>query len=140
MKKLTIYTDGGSRGNPGIAGIGVHVCDEDEKVVFEASKYLGKATNNEAEYQGFLISLEWLLNFLKEPENKVESVTWKLDSNLVVQQLNRNWKVKEPRMMEYAQQAWQGLASLSLPYSITHVRREFNKRADFLANKAMDLV
>ena len=134
---LIIHTDGGSRGNPGTAGIGINVMDEAQNTVFEASQLLGTATNNEAEYTAFKVSLEWLLPYSQQ--NQVDQVTWQLDSKLVVEQLNKQWKIKEPRMSEYAHQIWSLLEQLPFPYSIQHVRREFNKRADELANQAMDL-
>ncbi len=135
--KLTIHTDGGSRGNPGIAGIGINVVDEQGNTVFEASQLLGTATNNEAEYTAFKVSLEWLLPYSQR--NQVSQITWQLDSKLVVEQLNKNWKIKEPRMQQFAHHIWELLAQLVVPYSIEHVRREMNQRADELANQAMDL-
>lgn len=134
---LIIYTDGGSRGNPGTAGIGINVVDQAGNTVFEASQLLGTATNNEAEYVAFRSSLEWLLPYCNS--HALNQVVWQLDSKLVVQQLNKVWKIKEPRMQTYADQIWQLLAQLAVPYSIEHIRREFNKRADELANQAMDL-
>jgi ribonuclease HI len=134
---LTIYTDGGSRGNPGPAGIGVSVVNEKGEEIYFYGEAIGTATNNEAEYQGFLHSAEWLA---RQDLDEIATVDWKLDSKLVVEQLQRNWKVKEPRMREYAQKAWQILDSLSISFSISHVPRAQNKRADALVNQALDLV
>jgi ribonuclease HI len=134
---LTIFTDGGSRGNPGQAGIGISVLDDQDQEIHSWGDAIGIATNNEAEYKAFLVSLEWLQQQKKvEPE----SVSWKLDSKLVVEQLNKNWKVKEPRMRALAEQAWEMLGTLPCSYKITHVRREHNKRADQLVNQALDLL
>lgn len=134
--KLIIYTDGGARGNPGPAGVGVCVKDEHNKVVYEFAGFLGTATNNEAEYQGFLASLKWLVKHQKNyPKAEIK---WKLDSNLVVQQLNRNWKIKQPHLRKLATIAWDMLNNIALPYSITYVPRAENKEADALANRAMD--
>jgi ribonuclease HI len=134
--QLTIFTDGGSRGNPGPAGIGVSALDEQENEVYSFQDTIGTATNNEAEYQAFLAALEWLTT---QDLNSTSLITFKLDSKLVVEQLNRNWKVKEPRMRKLAEQAWKQLKTLSSPFKIIHVRREYNKRADQLVNQALDL-
>ena len=105
------------------------------ETVFEIGKKIGIATNNDAEYQAFLCSLEWLV---QQPSGTIDSVSWKLDSKLVVEQLNKKWKIKEPRIQKYAQECWKHLNALSYPFTITHVLREKNKRADFLVNEALD--
>jgi ribonuclease HI len=133
---IQIFTDGGSRGNPGPAAIGVVVKSSDETVIFETGKTIGVGTNNEAEYQAFLLSLEWLKTQTGVLE--LSSVTWKLDSKLVVEQLNKKWKIKEPRMLTYAQDCWKDLALLSCPFKITHIPREQNSQADALVNQALD--
>lgn len=133
--EITIFTDGGSRGNPGLAGIGVVVM-HGSKIIFEQGKTIGIATNNDAEYQAFLLSLKWLLK--EKAVQGITQITWKLDSKLVVEQLNRKWKIKEPRIREYAQKCWQILAELSVPFKIQHVLREENKHADMLVNQALD--
>lgn len=135
---LTIFTDGGSRGNPGPAALGVTVQNEGGQVVYEVGKTLGIATNNEAEYQAIQASLVWLLEYVAQ--NPVESVTWKLDSKLVVEQINRNWKIKEPRMMGFATNIWADLNKLPCAYKLLHIPREQNKRADALVNQALDEV
>lgn len=147
MMILTIFTDGGSRGNPGPAGIGFSAVKAEKEVQQQSTgaqvdelyffqQAIGQATNNEAEYQAFIASLEWLL---QQDFTDIEMIVWKLDSKLVVEQLNKNWKVKDARMREFAQQAWQLLDQLDVEYSILHVRRELNKRADELVNAALDL-
>lgn len=138
MTNLKIYTDGGARGNPGPAGIGVFVINQQQECVYSASKFIGKATNNEAEYKAFLASLEWLETYLKS--TSIDRVECFLDSKLVVEQINRNWKIKEPRLAEIAQQIWQILSSLSCQPKISHVRRELNKEADALVNEALDAI
>jgi ribonuclease HI len=135
LKKLKIFTDGGSRGNPGPAGIGVWV-ETDKDAVFKQSLYIGRATNNEAEYRAFLASLNWLEQYLLT--NKVSGVEWFLDSKLVVEQINQNWKIKEERLRKIARQCWQKLAGLNVDYKIKHVLREKNKQADLLVNQAID--
>lgn len=135
-KSLTIFTDGGARGNPGPAGIGVYVVDEKGLELHSQSKFIGKATNNEAEYKAFLSSLEWLKKYLNK--RSVESVTWKLDSKLVVEQVNKNWKVKEARLLGFVQRSWLALKELSLKHTIVYIPREENHRADMLVNLALD--
>lgn len=136
MNKVQIFTDGGSRGNPGPAGIGVQVIDSHQKVVFTAAEYIGRATNNEAEYKAFLKSLEWLQEYIKT--ETVERVEWFLDSKLVVEQIQKNWKIKDARMRKFAQQSWKILEEIKVDYTMTHVRREKNKAADALVNQALD--
>ncbi len=137
VTELIINTDGGSRGNPGPAALGVTVQDAAGQVVYEHGEVLGTATNNEAEYQAVLHSLTWLQTHLPtQPE--LTKVTWKLDSKLVVEQLLRHWKIKEPRMLALAQQCWSILAQLKVSTQFQHVPRAENKRADELVNQALD--
>lgn len=134
---LTIFTDGGSRGNPGPAAIGVWVTTpSSSEPLYTQATTIGTATNNEAEYKAFLASLTWLEGYVKQ--HSVAAIEWYLDSQLVVEQLNRNWKIKEPRMLVLAQQIWVKLATLPCSYRIQAVRREFNKEADALVNQALD--
>lgn len=138
MSKLKIFTDGGARGNPGPAGIGVYVIDEHQTLVFQQSLSIGRATNNEAEYRAFLASLEWLGGYLKT--NAIEGVDWFLDSKLVVEQVNKNWKIKEARLEKFTKVAWKLLSSLKFKYKISHIRRENNQDADRLVNQALDAI
>jgi ribonuclease HI len=132
----TIYIAGGSRGTPGPAGIGVYVLDQLGAAPYEHSAYLGEKTNNQAEYAGFMSSLEWLLSSPLLADTA--SVAWKLDSNLVVQQLKKNWKVKHPDLKPIVSHAWEMLDQLPCSYTIEHVRREHNQEADALVNQAID--
>ncbi|MBU0576847.1 ribonuclease HI family protein [Patescibacteria group bacterium] len=138
MSRLKIYTDGGSRGNPGPAGIGVYVVNERREPVFKQSLFIGRATNNEAEYKAFLASLEWLQGYLKT--TAIDEVKWFLDSKLVVEQVNKNWKIKEDRLKEFVKLAWKLLSSLECKYQISHVRRVDNQEADGLVNQALDAI
>jgi ribonuclease HI len=133
---LKVFTDGGARGNPGPAGIGVHVVDSNDFTVYDNHEFLGEVTNNVAEYKGLLSALSWLEGFSKE--NDVERVEFFMDSNLVVEQINKNWKIKQEHLAEIAFQIWAKLEKIAIPYKLTHVRREKNKVADLLANQAMD--
>ncbi|MCC6711171.1 MAG: ribonuclease HI family protein [Candidatus Pacebacteria bacterium] len=133
--ELKIFTDGGSRGNPGIAGGGVVVYHQDQ-VIFEQATFWGQKTNNESEYLAFLAALDWLSNF--SANNKLEKVAFFLDSKLVVEQINKKWQIKEPRLKEFAQQAWQKISALPCSITVTHILRKDNAQADALANQAMD--
>lgn len=135
--ELIINTDGGSRGNPGPAALGVTVRDASGQVVYERGEVLGTATNNEAEYHAVLHSLTWLQTQLAAQPDVIK-VTWKLDSKLVVEQLLKHWKIKEPRMLALAQQCWAILTQLKIATHFQHVPRAENKRADELVNQALD--
>ena len=89
---MNLFTDGGARGNPGPGAIGVVFKDDGGKIVFELGKYLGKCTNNEAEYEALITGLETAI------EKKYSELTCHLDSELVVKQLNGLYKVKNERL------------------------------------------
>lgn len=130
-EKLIIYTDGGARGNPGPAGIGAVIKDEDGNVLAEISEYIGETTNNQAEYRAVIAAIE------KAKEFRPEELEFNLDSELVVKQLNREYKVKNKELAPLFVKIYN--ATLGFKKVIfQHVRREFNKEADRLANKAMD--
>ena len=131
MAKIIIHSDGGARGNPGPAGIGAVLNNEKGEVLAEISKYLGETTNNQAEYQALIAGLE------KAKELKAEELECYLDSELVVKQLNREYKVKNAELAPL----FLKVHNLSLSFKkirFIHVRREQNKIADQLANAAMD--
>jgi ribonuclease HI len=136
---LVIHTDGGARGNPGPAGIGiVFLADgKDDAVLYEEGKFIGDGkTNNEAEYTAFYTSAQVLQKNVSTWNPS--SIEWQQDSKLVVEQLNRKWKIKEPRMQQFAKDIWQVLATLQVPYKIAHIPRELNSAADALYNQALD--
>ena len=131
MNKLIIYSDGGARGNPGPAGIGAILYDEQKKVVATISEYLGETTNNQAEYRALIAAL------IKAKELGAKELECNLDSELVVKQLKREYKVKNPELAPL----FLNIHNLSMDFkniSYSHIRREFNKEADKLANEAMD--
>ena len=135
---FTLYADGGSRGNPGPAGAGAVVFDNLGKRVLEVADYLGIATNNIAEYEAVLRGLTKLRDeFLPEHLNSAK-VTVKMDSKLVVEQLKGNYKVKHPNLVPRYLEV-KNIVARSFPnIEYVHVRRELNKDADELANRAMD--
>lgn len=129
---LVINTDGGSRNNPGESGIGVVIC-KDGKNIKEISEFLGIQTNNWAEYRAVIRALEEVQK-MGLNEEKMEI---RLDSKLVVEQLNGNWKVKEPTLKPQYERARELLEDLT-DATLVYVPREENKEADALANEAMD--
>jgi len=136
-EKIIIFTDGGSRGNPGLAGAGVFITDESGREIYREQSFLGLKTNNEAEYLALNLALRYLQKYLKDKANK--QLIFKLDSKLVVEQMNKNWQIKEARLRALAEENWQILSTI--PYSsyvITYIPRLENKMADLLANQAMD--
>ncbi len=127
----TFHVDGGARGNPGPAGYGVVVKDAHGKIIDRLSEYLGEQTNNVAEYSGLLAALEYASN------HHLTRVRVFADSELMVRQMTGHYKVKSPGLQPLFQRA-QALAAKIPDFRIEHVRREFNRGADALANQAMD--
>ncbi len=129
---ITAYTDGGARGNPGPAGYGVHVLDDQGNTLAELVGPLGHATNNVAEYSGLIAALQWAL------DNGERSLRVRMDSELVIKQMRGQYKVKHAGLQPLHAAA-QRLVSQLGRVTFEHVRREQNKVADALSNKAMDL-
>ncbi|MFA9479936.1 ribonuclease HI family protein [Phycisphaerales bacterium AB-hyl4] len=130
---LIIHIDGGSRGNPGPAGVGVVLHDADtRKPVHEAGYFVGRTTNNVAEYTGLLRALEIA------HEHNAASVTVHSDSQLMVRQLHGQYKVKSADLKPLFDKARQALGRFK-QWKLDHVPREKNERADELANLAMDV-
>jgi ribonuclease HI len=126
-----IHADGASRGNPGEAGAGAVISDSRGRTLKELKAYLGIASNNGAEYQAAILALE------KALELGVKRVTLFLDSELVVRQLRGEYRVREPHLKSLHQKARETLNRFS-QYSILSIPREENRRADQLANEAID--
>jgi probable phosphoglycerate mutase len=129
---LVIHTDGGSRSNPGNAGIGVSMA-RNGVIVAEISEFLGVQTNNYAEYTAVIRALETCI----EKGWAGESLEFLLDSKLVVEQVQGHWKIKEPSLKPLAARVRE-LAARFPSVSYTHIPREENADADRLANEAMD--
>jgi len=130
-KVIIVRTDGGARGNPGPAAIGVVLEDEHGKVLKEFGRYLGETTNNQAEYQALLAGLE------VAQELGASEVRCYLDSELVVKQLQQEYKVKDKGLAPLFVKAW-NLSQLFSKISYHHVPREQNQRADALVNQTLD--
>tara|TARA_B100001142_G_scaffold330024_1_gene395705 strand:+ start:2259 stop:2651 length:393 start_codon:yes stop_codon:yes gene_type:complete len=125
-----IYCDGASRSNPGEASVGISILKDSEEIA-TIKKRIGIATNNVAEYLGLIEALKYCV------ENNIMEVDIYLDSLLVVQQVNLEYKVKSKKLQEYYNQALDLINKIN-NIKINHIRREFNKRADQLANQALD--
>lgn len=133
MEKIIVYTDGGARGNPGPAGIGVSIQDNNGVELDSISKYIGETTNNQAEYE----ALYQALVKVQEMGLTKNAVEVRMDSELVVRQLEGTYKVKDPGLKE--QFARVGRVKVEYPdLTFTHVRRAENSRADQLVNDAID--
>ncbi|MFA4831380.1 MAG: ribonuclease HI family protein [Patescibacteria group bacterium] len=132
-KKLMIFTDGGARGNPGPAATGVIIKDEKGQTLASYGEYLGKQTNNFAEYSAIISGLK------KARELGADEVECIVDSKLVCEQLNGNWKVKEPTIQKLFVQAWNEMQKFK-KVRIKHILREGNKEADAEVNRILDNV
>ena len=129
--RVTLYADGGARGNPGPAAGAAVLLDEAGNVVAERAQYLGRATNNVAEYTGLIVGLE------EAKRLGVTKLDVRLDSLLVVQQMRGIWKIKNPGLRPLALRAGALLAEFP-DRTVEHVRREQNTLADALVNRALD--
>ncbi|MCA9382222.1 ribonuclease HI family protein [Candidatus Dojkabacteria bacterium] len=132
--KLSVYTDGGARGNPGPAGCGVIIFDSNDNLVDVANFYLGTATNNQAEYTALLKAVTIVKKYAPT------EVTFYLDSELVVKQLNKEYKIKDANLRGLAEKIEAMLSESGInKFTFKHIPREQNKFADKLVNLAMDI-
>lgn len=134
--KIIVHSDGGARGNPGPAAIGVMIEKEDGEIVEELSETIGDSTNNIAEYTAVLRGLHALIALFGEKTAELE-IDWRLDSELVVKQLAGEYKVKNPGLRSLFEEI-RDLRTRFPKLSLRHVRREENKEADRLVNEALD--
>ena len=128
---LHLFSDGGSRGNPGPAAIGAVLQQPDGTHLAGFKDYLGEATNNQAEYRALLLGIQ------KAKEYGAHTLHCFLDSELVVKQLRREYKIKDPNLSQLFIKIWnisQGFEKIDF----THIPREKNKEADLLVNQALD--
>ena len=133
-----MYTDGGSRGNPGKAGIGVVILNENKEVLKKFGEYLGDGlTNNEAEYQAVIFGLKKCKAVFGKKEIAESEVEVRSDSELLVNQMNGNYKIENEKMQKFFIEIW----NLKIDFkAVTFVAipREQNKEADKLVNEALD--
>lgn len=132
--KLVIYTDGASRGNPGPASFGFSIRDTKGKILYEDGKYIGIATNNFAEYSAVLSALNYVSKKFKTGN---VSINFFMDSKLVVEQLSGRYKIKSLNLIPLVSQI-KTLETKFRKITYKHVPRSLNKRADALANLALD--
>lgn len=131
MHSLTLYIDGAARGNPGPAGIGAVILDKDDNVQVEIHEYIGETTNNVAEYQA-------LIRGLREAEHLAPAgIEIYSDSQLLVRQMTGVYQVRHPNLIPLHREAEKLLQHFS-NFTIKHIPRQKNKRADKLANKGID--
>lgn len=128
---ITAYFDGGARSNPGPAGYGVYIVDDEGKVLAELSGSLGNTTNNIAEYNGLIAALQWAV------DHDVTAITIKGDSLLIVEQMRGNYKVKNEGLRPLHMKARMLVMQIG-DVKFEHVRREQNTEADRLSNVGMD--
>jgi len=133
MEKIVVYTDGGSRGNPGPAAVGVWIKTLDKKY----AEYIGEKTNNMAEYEALIIALEKIKKLLGKNRVKKSEISCFLDSELVVKQLNHQYKIKEKNTQKNFLQVWNLMLDFG-KVSFQHILREKNEVADGLVNEALD--
>ncbi|MDD4875633.1 MAG: ribonuclease HI family protein [Dehalococcoidales bacterium] len=128
---MTIFTDGASRGNPGLAAIGAIILDEQGKIISSISQRIGRTTNNQAEYKAVITALT------KAVSLGAQYIDIKMDSELVVKQITGAYRVKKETLKPLHQQVNKLLGLLD-GFTISHIPRQQNTEADNLANKALD--
>lgn len=135
QNSLTINCDGGSRGNPGPAAC-AFVATDAGNVIYRESKFLGVATNNDAEYSAVILALKW---FLKSPlAKRYLSINFILDSELVVRQIKGVYKIKSQKLREHHTEIIGLIKNLGIRVEFQNIEREKNKLADDLVNEELD--
>ncbi len=136
--KTIVYTDGASRGNPGMAALGIVICNEHGEAYKKYSEFLGEEmTNNEAEYNALIFALKKLKLLLGKEKVKQTEVEIRSDSELLVKQMNGQYKLSDKRIQEFFITVW-NLKTEFKEVKFKHIARELNKQADMLANEALD--
>jgi len=133
MEKIIMYTDGGSRNNPGPAAIGVYIETLDKKY----GEYIGIKTNNEAEYAALIFGLKKIKSLIGKTKAQDAEIECRLDSELVVKQLNHEYKLKEKHIQDFFLEIWNLMLDFK-SVAFYHILREKNKLADKLVNVALD--
>ena len=137
MRKIIIYTDGGSRGNPGPSAIGAVFCNEKGDIINKYSELIEEGTNNEAEYQAVIFALKKFKALFSKKLAENSEIEVRADSELVIKQLNGDYKILEPKIQLLFIAVW----NLKLDFKkvkFKFIPREQNKTADFLVNAALD--
>ncbi|MCL5794791.1 MAG: ribonuclease HI family protein [Patescibacteria group bacterium] len=140
--QIIIFSDGGARGNPGPAAFGyiLKLKTENEKLktISEGSKYIGEATNNQAEYQGVLAALQEVKKLIVNSQWQIDEVICFLDSQLIVEQMSGNYKVKNEGLKPLYWQIRELILDLGVNIRFEHITRDKNEEADKLVNEAID--
>lgn len=131
--KLKMYTDGGSRNNPGPAAVGVWI----ETLGKKYGEYIGEKTNNEAEYEALIFGLKKIKSLIGKEKTRKTEIECYLDSELVVNQLNHKYKLSEKHIQDLFIKVWNLMLDFQ-KVSFYHIMREENKIADALVNEALD--
>ncbi len=137
QRHLIVYTDGGSRGNPGPSALGVVLADEKGKIIKKYGQFLGEMTNNQAEYQAVIFALKKIKALLGKDKIQSLEVEIRSDSELLVSQLQGKFKILDENIQKLFISVW----NLKIDYKKVEfvlIPREKNKEADFLANDALD--
>src|SRR3989344_1368120 len=137
LTKVIIYTDGGSRGNPGPAALGIVIQDTSGKLIKEYGEALGVRTNNEAEYEAVIFALKKVKALFGKEKTKNMQLDVRMDSELVMKQLTGKYKIEEEKLFPLFIKIW----NLKMDFGaimFTHVPREKNKEADRMVNEALD--
>jgi len=135
--ELNIYTDGGSRGNPGPAALGVYIKNDKGRVIAEIGKRLGVTTNNVAEYSAILSAFDWVSENLQKLPN-LTKINFFMDSQLASSQLNGLYKIKNSGLRDIFFQIKQKENEIAISITYSHIPREKNKDADRMVNMALD--
>lgn len=135
--KILVFTDGGARGNPGPAALGVFITDEKGNQLAAIAKQVGEATNNIAEYMAILEAFNWLVDHKKEFHKDLK-IYFYVDSLLAYSQITGVYKIKNAKLRELIFEIRVKEASLGNKVYYQHIRRELNKKADALVNLALD--
>jgi ribonuclease HI len=138
-RQLIIFTDGGARGNPGPAAAGAVITEESGKILRSLKKYIGETTNNVAEYKALLLGLSEAASLVNDSGSIIGSVSIlvKMDSELVVRQMQGRYKIKDPNLKLLAADVFKLLNKFK-NVEFGHIPREQNKLADKLVNEAID--
>ncbi|MFC1594900.1 ribonuclease HI family protein [Patescibacteria group bacterium] len=137
QNKLIIYTDGGSRGNPGPAAIGVVIENGQREVLKKYGEKIGEKTNNEAEYEAIIFALKKAKQLFGKEKTKKMNIDMYMDSELVASQLSGKYKIEEERLFPYFIKIW----NLKFDFgkiTFNHILRNKNKEADRMLNEALD--
>lgn len=134
LENLTVYADGGARGNPGPAAAGVIIVGAAGREIKKIGRALGRATNNQAEYQAVILGLEWLSNNI----HSNCQINFYLDSELIVHQLIGNYRVKDATLKDLYSRVKEIMLQLNQPITFRHIPRTRNQAADKIVNQILD--